>query len=108
MTKREQVKNGSEVPREMGINERAINRVNGRKHAILRHFARRRVVDRLTDTRLFIWGTHETPPLPSSTTLPTDRRADLIPRDVRNVEGIPMRFVSRCFRRKFSQRETLH
>lgn len=31
----------------MGINERAINRVNGRRHAIL---ARRRVVDRLTDT----------------------------------------------------------
>jgi len=27
--------NGSDVPREMGINERAINRVNGRRHAIL-------------------------------------------------------------------------
>lgn len=27
--------NGSETPREMGINERAINRVNGRRHAIL-------------------------------------------------------------------------
>lgn len=27
--------NGSEMPREMGINERAINRVNGRRHAIL-------------------------------------------------------------------------
>lgn len=54
--KRERVKNGSEVPREMGINERAINRVNGRRHAILRHFIRRRVVDRLTDTRLLSSG----------------------------------------------------
>lgn len=39
-TKRGRLKNGSEVPREIGINERAINRVNGLKHAILpqRHF----------------------------------------------------------------------
>lgn len=78
--KHERFKNGSEVPREMGINERAINRVNRRMHAIPRHFQGDGLLTGwLTDTRLFIWGTHVTSSLPPSSMLhvspPDDRRS---------------------------------
>lgn len=64
--------NGSEVPREMGINERAINRVNGRRHAILprRRFQGDGLLTGADWHSTIIWSTHELPPSSTVVCLP--------------------------------------